>query len=406
VNTWLLWFPLWKWFLILLLIPLSFGLSILVTRLFSILLLFSLRRIANVRVDQHVARLTGPIRILVFALAIWFISLLSRSVIMSVFWAYVASTLTVLGATWLCLRVIDGVFKLKQRQFIVTSSDKVSMVQLGRKLSKIMVVIAGTLVIFYIAGINIGAVLTGLGIGGIAVAFAAQKTLENLFGGIMIISDQPIRVGDFCRAGDHLGTVENVGLRSTRIRTLKRTVVSVPNGQLAAISLENFAMRDKIWFHHTLHLRYETTTDQLRYILAEIRKMLYEHSKIETVSARVRFTGFGSASLNLEVFAYVLETEYEVYLSIQEDLLLRIMDIIEASGSGLAFPSQTTYLAGDVGLDVAKSRNAIETVRQWREQGKLPFPDFPAETISEMENKIEYPPPDSASRDKRDKRKE
>jgi MscS family membrane protein len=365
------------------------------------MLLFSVHRIAKVRVDQHVARLAGPIRILIFALAIWIISYLSRSVLTSVFWTYVALTLTVIGATWLCVRVIDGVFKLKQLQLVVLSSDKVSMVQLGRKLSKIMVVIVGILVIFYIAGINIGAVLAGLGIGGIAVAFAAQKTLENLFGGFMIISDQPIRVGDFCRAGDHLGTVENIGLRSTRIRTLKRTVVSVPNGLLAAMSLENFAMRDKIWFHHTLHLRYETTADQLRYILVEARKMLYEHSKVETPSARVRFTGFGNASLNLEVFAYVLETEYEAYLSIQEDLLLRIMDIIEASGSGLAFPSQTTYLAGDAGLDVAKSRKAIETVRQWREQRNLPFPDFPAETISEMENKIEYPPPDSALRDKK-----
>ena len=275
------------------------------------------------------------------------------------------------------------------------------MVQLGRKLSKITAVIVGVLVLFYIAGINIAAVLTGLGIGGIAIAFAAQKTLENLFGGIMIISDQPIRVGDFCRAGDYLGNVENIGLRSTRIRTLERTVVSVPNGQLALMSLENFTTRDKMWFHHTLHLRYETTADQLRYILAEIRKMLYEHSKIESPSARTRLIGFGNSSLDVEVFAYVLETAYVPFLHIQEDLLLRIMDIIEVSGSGFAFPSQTTYLAGDVGLDVEKSRKAIETVRQWREQGKLPFPDFPAETISEMDGKIEYPPPDSASRNKR-----
>ena len=312
-----------------------------------------------------------------------------------------AATLTVIGATWLCVRVIDALFKLKQRQLAITSSEKISVVQLGRKLSKIMAVIVGTVVIFYIAGINIAAVLTGLGIGGIAIAFAAQKTLENLFGGIMIISDQPIRVGDFCRAGEHMGTVENIGLRSTRIRTLKRTVVSVPNGQLALMSLENYAMREKIWFHHTLQLRYETTADQLRYILAEIRKMLYEHSKVESLSARIRFIGFGKSSLDLEVFAYVLETKYEAYLHIQEDLLLRIMDIIEGSGSGFAFPSQITYLAGDVGLDAAKSGKAIETVRQWREQGKLPFPDFSPETISEIDSKIEYPPPESALRDKR-----
>jgi MscS family membrane protein len=401
VNTWFLWFPLWKWFLFLFLIPSLFGLSILVTRLFTLMLLLFVRRIGKVRADQHVVRLTGPLRILIFASAIWFVSLLSRSVIASAFWTYVAFTLTVIGATWLCVRVIDFVFKLKQRQLAITSSEKISMVQLGRKLSKIMAVIVGTLVILYIAGVNIAAALTGLGIGGIAIAFAAQKTLENLFGGIMIISDQPIRVGDFCRAGDYIGTVENIGLRSTRIRTLQRTVVSVPNGQLALMSLENFTMRDKIWFHHTLQLRYETTADQLRYILAEIRKMLYEHSKVESPSARIRFIGFGNSSLDLEVFAYVLETEYKPFLHIQEDLLLRIMDIIEASGSGFAFPSQTTYLAGDIGLDAAKSRKAIDTVRQWREQGKLPFPDFSPETISEIEGKTEYPPPESALWDKK-----
>jgi MscS family membrane protein len=167
------------------------------------------------------------------------------------------------------------------------------------------------------------------------------------------------------------------------------------------MSIENFAMRDKIWFHHTLHLRYETTADQLRYILAEIRKMLYEHSKVESRSARVRFIGFGNSSLDLEVFAYVLATEYESFLPIQEDLLLRIIDIVEASGSGFAFPSQTTYLAGDAGLDAVKSQKAMETVRQWREQGKLPFPDFSPETIAEIDSKIEYPPPDSALRHKR-----
>jgi MscS family membrane protein len=401
VNTWLLWFPLWKWFLVLLLIPVLFGLSVLVTRLFTLMLLLFMRRIAKVRVDQHVVRLTGPLRILIFALAIWSVSLLSHSVITSAFWGYVAATLTVIGATWLCVRLIDVFFKLKQSQLVVTSSDKISMVQLGRKLSKIVAVTVGTVVIFYIAGINIAAVLTGLGIGGIAIAFAAQKTLENLFGGIMIIWDQPIRVGDFCRAGEHMGTVENIGLRSARIRTLDRTLVSVPNGQLAVMSLENFTMRDKIWFHHTLRLRYETTADQLRHILAEVRRMLYEHPKVESPSARIRLIGFGNSSLDLEIFAYVLETEYAAFLHVQEDLLLRIMDIIEASGSGFAFPSQTTYVAGDAGLDAAKRGKAIETVRRWREEGKLPFPDFSPETISEIENKTEYPPEESALRSKR-----
>jgi MscS family membrane protein len=401
VSTWFLWFPLWQWILFLLLVPLSYALAAVATRLITPLVLLSLRRMVKVRAEQHVVRLTGPVRILMFALAIWVISLYSRSLLGSLFWTYVASTLTVIGATWLCVRVMDIVFKLKKRQFSVTSSSKVSLLQLLEKLCKVLAVIAGALVILYLAGINIAAAITGLGIGGIAIAFAAQKTLENLFGGVMIISDRPIRVGDFCRAADTMGTVENIGLRSTRIRTLKRTVVSVPNGQLAVMNLENFAVRDKIWFHHHLGLRYETTADQLRYILVEIRKMLYGHPKVESMSARVRFVGFGSSFFNLEIFAYILETEYEPFLQVQEDLLLRIMDIVEGSGSGFAFPSQTTYLAGDRGLDAGKTREATDMVRLWREQGRLPFPDFSPETVAEIENKTEYPPPESALRNKK-----
>ena len=400
-DTLFMGFPLRYWLTIPLFILLSFGVATLVTRLLNLILLLLARRIFRVPVDQNVVRLTGPIRILFFALAVWLISVLSRSVLTSLFWTYVASTLAVVGLTWLSMRLIDITFNLKQRQLAVTSSNKVPILQLVRKLSKALAVTLGGFVIFYIAGINITAALTGLGIGGIAIAFASQKTLENLFGGIMILFDQPVRVGDFCRVGDTMGTVEDIGLRSTRLRTLDRTIVSVPNGQLAMLSLENFSVRDKIWFHHTLHLRYETTADHLRYILAEIRRMLYEHPKVESPSARIRLIGFGSSSLDLEIFAYVLETRYEIFLEIQEDLLLRLMDIIEASGSGFALPSQMTHVTKDNGLDAAKSQEAMSTVRRWREKGELPFPDFPPETISEIDNKIKYPPPGSALRDKR-----
>jgi MscS family membrane protein len=122
---------------------------------------------------------------------------------------------------------------------------------------------------------------------------------------------------------------------------------------------------------------------------------------VESPSARIRLIGFGSSSLDLEIFAYVLETRYEIFLEIQEDLLLRLMDIIEASGSGFALPSQMTHVTKDNGLDAAKSQEAMSTVRRWREKGELPFPDFPPETISEINNKINYPPPGSALCDKR-----
>ncbi len=121
--------------------------------------------------------------------------------------------------------------------------------------------------------------------GGIAVALAAQKTLENVFGYLMIISDHPVAEGDFCRFGDQVGTVEEFGLRSTRVRTLDRTVVTVPNAEFSAMKLENFAKRDRIRFHTVLGLRYETTPDQLRHVLVEIRRLLLSHDGIPLVRA-------------------------------------------------------------------------------------------------------------------------
>jgi MscS family membrane protein len=351
-DTRVLSLPLWQWILIILVIPVSFGLATLVTRLLNPVFLVLVRRIAGGYGDKQVVQLTGPLRILISAAAIWSFSLLWSSILMSTFSGYVASTLTIIGVTWLGVRFIDLVFSLKQRQLGVASSGKISILQLARKLSKVGVVFCGILaVLFYIGNINLAAVLTGLGVGGIAVAFAAQKTLENLFGGIMVTSDQPIRVGDFCRAGDYLGWVEDVGLRSTRIRTRDRTVVSVPNGQIAVMSLENFTLRDKIWLYHTLRLRYGTTAEQLRHILEETRKILSGHPRVESSTHRTRFVQVGNFSLDVEIFAYVLTTDWVDFLAVQEDILLRIMGVIEASGTGFAVPPPAMYISPDSGKD-------------------------------------------------------
>jgi MscS family membrane protein len=265
----------------------------------------------------------------------------------------------------------------------------------------VAVVVLSAIALLSLAAFDLTAALAGLGIGGIALAFAAQKTLENLFGGIMIISDQPVRVGDYCRIGDVTGVVEDIGLRSTRIRTPDRTVVSIPNGQTATGNVENFGVRDKIWFRPTISLRYETTADQVRYVLAEIRQMLYAHLMVETQSARIRLVRFGPSSLDLEIFSYVVTSDGTKFLEVQEDLLLRIMDTIEASGTTIALPSYTTYLAREQRLDKEKTQAAIATVKRWRDQHDLPFPDCPPDRIAEIENRLEYPPAESALRARR-----
>ena len=228
-------------------------------------------------------------------------------------------------------------------------------------------------------GLSIVPMLAGLGVGGLAIALAVRPTLENLIGGFILFMDKPVRVGDLCRFGDQLGFVEEIGLRSTRIRKYEDTVVSVPNAQFSQLELENLSSRKKILFHVTLGLRYETTSDQLRYVLATLRDMLLGHAKVSPENFRVRFRRFSDYSLDIEVFAYIRTNDRLEYWAIREDLNLRIMDIVKEAGTGFAFPSQTAYLADDSGLDTERGRKAEAQVEDWREKGDLPFDDFDKE---------------------------
>jgi MscS family membrane protein len=213
-----------------------------------------------------------------------------------------------------------------------------SVLPLGQQIFKMFLYLIAVLALLSAWGYNTTTLLAGLGVGGLAIALAAQKTIENLFGGISVIGDRPVLVGDFCRFGDRVGTVTNIGLRSTRIRTLDRTIVSVPNGQFSSMELENFSARDKIWFHQTLRLRRNTTLDQLRQVLSEVHDILQHHTKVEVGSIPVRFTGIGEYSLDIEVFAYVLTSDFDAFLGIQQELLLDIMHAVEDAGTSLAVP--------------------------------------------------------------------
>jgi MscS family membrane protein len=228
-------------------------------------------------------------------------------------------------------------------------------------------------------GISVVPMLAGLGVGGLAIALAVRPTLENLIGGFILFMDKPVRVGDVCRFGDERGLVENIGLRSTRIRKYEDTIVSVPNAQFTQLQLENLSKRKKRLFRVTLGLRYETTSEQLRYVLAKLREMLLDHPKVSPELLRVRFRRFGTYSLDIELFAYVRTNDSLEYWAIREDINLRIMDIVKDAGTGFAFPSQTAYFTEDSGLDAEQSRKAEAQVEDWRAKGKLPFSDFDKE---------------------------
>jgi len=392
--------PLYRWLIPLVVIPLALLVGWLFTRMLIALVREPMRNRFGEAVMSKLRGIVKPMMLLFSAGAVYTISLGSASLLARLFWAFLASTTAVVGLTWLLLYLIDaGAEVIEGRRPEAANA----VIRLSATLMKALAVVVGLVVIFYyFAGINLTAVVAGLGIGGIAVAFAAQKTIENFFGGLFLVWDKPIRLGDFCKAGEHRGNVEHIGLRSTLIRTLNRTVVSIPNGQLSAISIENFDMRDRFLFRHTLNLRYETTADQLRYVLAQIRELLYQHPRVDSATARARFIGFGQSSLDVEVFAYVLETVNEVFLAVQEDLLLRIMDLVETSGSGFAFPSQTLYMAKDGGLDAQRSRDAAEAVKKWRDEGELPFPDHRSARVSQLEGTLEYPPKGSVSSPKKE----
>jgi MscS family membrane protein len=250
-----------------------------------------------------------------------------------------AHSVLILVVGWLGMRTTDQLIRLGAER--LRERGQAAAAMLGNPLRNfvrgVIALVAGLAWLDGL-GYEITTVLAGLGIGGVAIALAAQRSIEDLIGAFTILASQPVRIGDFCRFGEKMGTVEEVSLRATRIRTLDDTVVSVPNGEFAKLHLDNFGRRRKILYRPRIRLRYETTPDQIRQILRQASELFAEHPKVLADPARIRFVGFGEWSLDLDVFAYLDTTDYGESLEIAEDLNLRIMAIVEQAGSGLAVP--------------------------------------------------------------------
>ena len=211
---------------------------------------------------------------------------------------------------------------------------------------KVLIFIAA--VLFYLdgLGINITTVLAGLGVGGIAVALALQKPMEDVFGAITLYSQQPVRVGDFCRIGAAVGTIEEIGLRTTYLRTLANTRIAIPNARLAGEPIDNISAREKILYRPNLRLRYDTEPDQIRRVLDGIRDILQAHDRVND-GHRVRFNEIADDALKVEIFAYLDTTDWQEYLELAEEINLRILETVADAGTSLSLPASTMHVESD-----------------------------------------------------------
>jgi MscS family membrane protein len=242
-------------------------------------------------------------------------------------------------------------------------------VSLVRRFTEIVIFLFVTLIVLRTLGVDVTPALAGLGIGGLALGLGAQRTFENIFGGVSILFDKVVVVGDVCRVNNQTGTVEDIGLRSTRLRTPERTVLSIPNGIMASTTLENLRFRDKFLCQQVIRLSYDLSPDHIRYVLEEIRELLLENPKVEDASSRVRLIRFAEYAIEVEIFCYILETEFNAFVVTQEALLLSIMEGIDKAGAVVALPTQTTFVTQDSWLDPEKAKAAKAAVEKIRDPG-------------------------------------
>jgi MscS family membrane protein len=278
-----------------------------------------------------------------------------------------------LSVCWLALVVATRSSERMRNHWIRRGNvTAAALIPLLRKLAQVGIVTVTLLFLLQNWGFDIAAMLAALGIGGIALALASQKSVENLFGGIMLSLDQPIRVGEFGKFGEVLGVVQDIGLRSTRIRSLQNTLVSVPNSEMANMTIESFGPRSQILFTKQLPLRHETTIEQIQLIRLKMQESLEEHQKIVKNSARVRLIDFNAdAACVLEIWSYVDTQDWNEFMELQEMFLLTFRAIIEASGTELAHPAKTVYLQHMAPVSEEKQRRVDSEVANLQKEHKI-----------------------------------
>jgi MscS family membrane protein len=337
----------WQWAALPVLVIASVLLGALLSRILRALLARLTQRTTSNLDDALLERLTGPLSlacaIAVAAALLPWIELIGAALTGA---QRVLQTGMLLAFFWILWRLVDIA-----REFITrshwarTASASRSLLPLGARVSKVAVAAIGVVATLSLLGYPVASLIAGLGIGGLAVALAAQKTVENLFGAFSLGVDRPFCEGDFVKIEDFVGTVEAIGLRSTRFRTLDRTIITLPNGRLADMRLESFSARDRLRLATVIGLVYETTASQMREVLGGFERVLRDHPKIWPDAVVVRFSELAASSLNIQVMAWFDTSDWGEFQRIRQEVLLQFMDVVEAAGTSFAFPTTTVHVA-------------------------------------------------------------
>jgi MscS family membrane protein len=355
--------PLWQWLALLLMVPVAAAAAWLLLVLLGIPLRWWAGRRGQTELGPWHS-VSGPAWLLIgTAIHRILAHYLGMPLLQRHYYVQVTAVAVIVGANWILWRVIRWFLRrVRNRALAHGHSGTGSLMLLGERMIKAVIFVMAIFLTLGVLGFNLSTALAGVGIGTLAVGFGAQQTIANLFGGVSVLGDEVIRVGDVCKFGDRTGTVEDIGLRSTRVRTEERTLLAIPNGTVATINVENLSRRDKILFKTVLGLNSATSPDHLRSVLAQIREVIKGQPKIEPSTARVRLTEVTTSSINVELLCYVLTRDFDEFATAREELLLRIMKFVEESGTSLASASQTLYLGGDPAAKPTSQKDKIDAV--------------------------------------------
>jgi len=294
--------------------------------------------------DKVISALKEPIRFafIVIALHVFFLLIYKEPE----FIVKILDTLIVYTLFWAILSITEALRKLIYS--ITAEFNKDLSQEMGNFILTILKILIGGIglgAMLKVWGVNVTALFASLGLGGLAFALAARDTAANLFGSFALLADRSIRIGEWVKIGSVEGVVENVGMRTTKIRSFQKSLITVPNQVVANTPIENFSRRGIRRIKMTIGLTYGTTSEQIIQIKSDIKTMLLEHEGIaQDESLMVNFNNFGDSSLNIFIYTFAHTANWARYLEIREDIHLKIMKIVEENGSSFAFPSQSVYV--------------------------------------------------------------